>query len=168
MYGTYFFLQIGVVTTKDEGWYECQVNTEPKISNVSYLKIKSRPGMDNKNSDRGLQDAPQLQLVIPQIQEFLSNAVPRPQHQHEISGAVNGPRTTHRRKNVNDAFNSITLNRVDQQPVALPQLETRANDATDGVDADSEKYLFHRVASLEERVAKLEERLGIYKNLFRV
>ena len=146
------------------------MNTEPKISNVSYLKIKSRPGMDNKNSDRGLQDAPQLQLVIPQIQEFLSNAVPRPspQHQHEISGggsggAVNGPRS-HRRKNVNDAFSSITLNRVDQQPVALPQLETPANDVTDhdGIDGDSEEYLFHRVTSLEERVAKLEERLGRY------
>jgi hypothetical protein len=31
--------QIRDVSPTDEGWYDCQVNTEPKISNKSYLNV---------------------------------------------------------------------------------------------------------------------------------
>ena len=37
----YDFLQIRNVSRMDEGWYDCQVNTEPKISNMSYLFVLS-------------------------------------------------------------------------------------------------------------------------------
>ena len=30
-------MQIHNVSRTDEGWYECQVNTDPKISNMSHL-----------------------------------------------------------------------------------------------------------------------------------
>ena len=33
------FFQIKSVTLKDDGWYDCQVNTEPKISNKSFLTV---------------------------------------------------------------------------------------------------------------------------------
>jgi len=37
-------LQIRNVSRTDEGWYECQVNTDPKISNTSHLYLlPSRP-----------------------------------------------------------------------------------------------------------------------------
>jgi len=108
-------LQIGIVTPKDEGWYECQINTEPKISNVSYLNIKSPVAEDKHRGS--LQDAPQLQQVIPQIQEFLSNALPP---QTPFNGHSSN---SHRRKNVNDAFRSISLDRAAERPIALPQLD---------------------------------------------
>ena len=137
-------MQIGVVTPKDEGWYQCQINTEPKISNMSYLNIRS---VDNDN-DRGLQDAPQSQQVIPQIQEFLSNALPP----SKISG--NGRHSSHRWKNVNDAYRSITTDRTDKQPIALPQLEPPVGSGVNGENFAS------RVKALETRLAKLEDRIG--------
>jgi len=137
-------LQIGVVTPKDEGWYQCQINTEPKISNMSYLYIRS---LDTDNN-RGLQDAPQSQQVIPQIQEFLSNALPPP----KISG--NGRHSSHRWKNVNDAFRSITTDRTDKQPIALPQLEPPL-----GSEGNGGTSLASRVKALETRLAKLEDRI---------
>ena len=35
-------MQIGNVSHKDEGWYDCQVNTEPKVSSKVYLRIVRR------------------------------------------------------------------------------------------------------------------------------
>ena len=105
--------------------------------------------MDNKNSDRGLQDAPQLQLVIPQIQEFLSNALPP----SKIS-SNGGRHSSHRWKNVNDALRSITTDRSDKQPIALPQLEPPLGKGVNGEDLAS------TVKALETRLAKLENRIG--------
>jgi len=139
-------LQIGVVTPKDEGWYQCQINTEPKISNMSYLNIRS-PDTDN---NRGLQDAPQSQQVIPQIQEFLSNALPP----SRIPG--NGRHSSHRWKNANDAFRSKTTDRTDKQPIALPQLEPPLGSGG-GVNGEN---LASRVQALETRLAKLEDRIN--------
>lgn len=148
-------LQIGVVTPRDEGWYECQINTEPKISNISYLNIQSL-NIDEDNN-RSLQDAPQLQQVIPQIQEFLSNALPPPRQQPPLkNSAVNGH--SHERQN---AFNRITLDRRDERPIALPQLEPPGSggSAGNGNEEEQEKDLVSRVHSLETRIAKLEDRL---------
>ena len=69
---------------KDEGWYDCQVNTEPKINFKSYLKVLPAPPRKSPpeffpsaaSSDRSLQDAPSGETrppVIPQIQEFLQS-----------------------------------------------------------------------------------------------
>jgi len=139
-------LQIGVVTPRDEGWYECQINTEPKISNISYLNIQS---LNNEDNNRSLQDAPQLQQVIPQIQEFLSNALPPRRQQPPLrNSAVNGHR--------------ITLDRRDERPIALPQLEPPDGGGSTGngnADEEQEKDLVSRVQSLETRIAKLEDRL---------
>ena len=33
------FFQISQITSKDEGWYDCQVNTEPKLNSKSFLKV---------------------------------------------------------------------------------------------------------------------------------
>lgn len=38
----HFHWQIRDLTLKDTGWYDCQVNTEPKISNKSYLTVFER------------------------------------------------------------------------------------------------------------------------------
>jgi len=149
-------LQIGVVTPRDEGWYECQINTEPKISNISYLNIQS---LNNEDNNRSLQDAPQLQQVIPQIQEFLSNALPPRRQQPPLrNSAVNG-HSSHERQN---AFNRITLDRRDERPIALPQLEPPDGGGSTGngnADEEQEKDLVSRVQSLETRIAKLEDRL---------
>ena len=70
--------------SKDEGWYDCQVNTEPKINFKSYLKVLPAPPRKSPpeffpsaaSSDRSLQDAPSGETrppVIPQIQEFLQS-----------------------------------------------------------------------------------------------
>ena len=32
-------LQIRQITLKDEGWYDCQVNTEPKLNSKSFLRV---------------------------------------------------------------------------------------------------------------------------------
>ena len=61
---------------KDAGWYDCQVNTSPKISNKSYLSVTEfdplavqEPSAANVEKQ---QDSPvQHGQVIPQIQEFL-------------------------------------------------------------------------------------------------
>ena len=111
---------------------------------MSYLNIRS---VDNDN-DRGLQDAPQSQQVIPQIQEFLSNALPP----SKISG--NGRHSSHRWKNANDAFRSKTTDRTDKQPIALPQLEPPVGSGVNG------ENLASRVKALETRLAKLEDRIG--------
>jgi len=146
-------LQIGVVTPRDEGWYECQINTEPKISNISYLNIQS---LNDEDNNRSLQDAPQLQQVIPQIQEFLSNALPPRQQSPLKNSALNGH--SHERQN---AFNSITLDRRDERPIALPQLEPPGGGGStgNGNGEEQEKDLVSRVQSLETRIAKLEDRL---------
>lgn len=158
-------LQIGVVTPRDEGWYECQINTEPKISNISYLNIQS---LNDEDNNRSLQDAPQLQQVIPQIQEFLSNALPpRQQPQSPLkNSAVNG-HSSHERQN---AFNRITLDRRDERPIALPQLEPPGGGSSStgngsGNEEEQEKDLFSRVQSLETRIAKLEDRLDAMVSL---
>ena len=70
------FLQIKDVSHKDAGWYDCQVNTSPKISNKSYLSVTEfdplavqEPSAANVEKQ---QDSPvQHGQVIPQIQEFL-------------------------------------------------------------------------------------------------
>merc|ERR1719412_1640149 len=70
-------LEIKAVNSKDEGWYDCQVNTEPKINFKSYLKVMPKRHTSlypsaSTSSDRSLQDAPDSRpKVIPQIQEFL-------------------------------------------------------------------------------------------------
>lgn len=61
-------MQIRQVTKGDEGWYDCQVNTEPKINHKSYLRVL------NSIHDNHQEDSPVLPQVIPQIQEFLSYA----------------------------------------------------------------------------------------------
>lgn len=155
-------LQIGVVTPRDEGWYECQINTEPKISNISYLNIQS---LNDEDNNRSLQDAPQLQQVIPQIQEFLSNALPPPRQQPPLrNSAVNG-HSSHERQN---AFNRITLDRRDERPIALPQLEPPGSGSSTGNGSgneEQEKDLVSRVQSLETRIAKLEDRLDAMVSL---
>lgn len=77
--------------SKDEGWYDCQVNTEPKINFKSYLKVLPSPPPRKlspeffpsaASSDRSLQDAPSSETrppVIPQIQEFLQS-LSKPHH----------------------------------------------------------------------------------------
>lgn len=62
-----YFLQIRQIALSDEGWYECQVNTEPKLSHKTFLRVKSveKPVP---------QDSPQMPQVIPQIQEYLKSA----------------------------------------------------------------------------------------------
>lgn len=60
-------LQIRKVSDTDEGWYECQVNTEPKLSHKTFLRVKPLKA----NVPR---DSPQLPQVIPQIQEYLKSA----------------------------------------------------------------------------------------------
>lgn len=59
-------LLIRQVTKDDEGWYDCQINTEPKINHKSYLRVL--------NHDDHQDDSPLLPQVIPQISEFLSYA----------------------------------------------------------------------------------------------
>ena len=113
---------------------------------MSYLNIRS-PDTDN---NRGLQDAPQSQQVIPQIQEFLSNALPP----SRIPG--NGRHSSHRWKNANDAFRSKTTDRTDKQPIALPQLEPPLGSGG-GVNGEN---LASRVQALETRLAKLEDRIS--------
>ena len=69
------------MNSKDEGWYDCQVNTEPKISFKSYLKVmpplpRQFPLFPSASSDRSLQDAPAIESrpqVIPEIQKFLQS-----------------------------------------------------------------------------------------------
>ena len=40
---------------KDEGWYDCQVNTEPKLSSKSFLKVfDKRAVFDGGKSWRGV------------------------------------------------------------------------------------------------------------------
>lgn len=51
-------LEIKDVTEKDSGWYDCQVNTEPKISNKSYLVVQPRLPWMLEGISRKLQDAP--------------------------------------------------------------------------------------------------------------
>ena len=51
------------MNSKDEGWYDCQVNTEPKINFKSYLKVMPKRHTSlypsaSTSSDRSLQDAP--------------------------------------------------------------------------------------------------------------
>jgi len=82
-------LEISSANPKDEGWYDCQVNTEPKVNFKSYLRILPLPKSRNKqgkqasaalfpasaSKDGSLQDAPAdiRPQVIPQIQEFLQS-----------------------------------------------------------------------------------------------
>ena len=75
-------MQITNVSLTDRGWYECQINTEPKISHSSYLAVNAKATQN---------DVPQMPRVIPQIQEFLEQP-------SEIF--VIGPR--HLRKNFDD------------------------------------------------------------------
>ena len=60
-------LQIDSVSPLDEGWYDCQVNTEPKVSHKSYLHIKKSPAISE------LRDEPQSPQVIPEIHNYLKN-----------------------------------------------------------------------------------------------
>lgn len=77
-------LEIKSVTLKDSGWYDCQVNTEPKISNKSYLTVEEAgPWIQQVQEDK-MQDSPvQHREVIPEIQEFLQ---PRGAPRTEIAG----------------------------------------------------------------------------------
>ncbi len=43
--------QIRDVTFRDRGWYDCQVNTEPKISNKSFLSVSEDPRGMRKQKD---------------------------------------------------------------------------------------------------------------------
>ena len=66
--------------------------------------------------------------------------------------------SSHERQN---AFNRITLDRRDERPIALPQLEPPGGGGTgNGNGEEQEKDLVSRVQSLETRIAKLEDRLG--------
>ena len=68
--------------------------------------------------------------------------------------------SSHERQN---AFNRITLDRRDERPIALPQLEPPDGGGSTGngnADEEQEKDLVSRVQSLETRIAKLEDRLG--------
>ena len=88
-FSLFFCQQISSANPKDEGWYDCQVNTEPKVNFKSYLRILPLPKSRNKqgkqssaalfpasaSKDGSLQDAPAdiRPQVIPQIQEFLQS-----------------------------------------------------------------------------------------------
>jgi hypothetical protein len=93
--------QIRQIALKDEGWYDCQVNTEPKLNSKSFLKVVEKgvrfDGMGKSwrirqssiqesttspsyissislstKSHHQLQDSPlHPRGVVPQIQEFL-------------------------------------------------------------------------------------------------
>ena len=69
--------------------------------------------------------------------------------------------SSHERQN---AFNRITLDRRDERPIALPQLEPPGGDSStgngSGNEEEQEKDLFSRVQSLETRIETLEDRLG--------
>ena len=41
-FNPWFNSQIRNITFRDEGWYDCQVNTEPKVSSKTYLKVVSK------------------------------------------------------------------------------------------------------------------------------
>ena len=64
---------------------------------------------------------------------------------------------SHERQN---AFNRITLDRRDERPIALPQLEPPGSTKNGSGNEEQEKDLVSRVQSLETRIAKLEDRLG--------
>jgi hypothetical protein len=71
-----FHLQIKDVTLKDAGWYDCQVNTSPKISNKSYLQVTEFDPLAVQeptaaNIEKQHDSPAQHGQVIPQIQEFL-------------------------------------------------------------------------------------------------
>jgi len=71
-----FQLQIKDVTLKDAGWYDCQVNTSPKISNKSYLQVTEFDPLAVQeptaaNIEKQHDSPAQHGQVIPQIQEFL-------------------------------------------------------------------------------------------------
>merc|ERR1712241_1087839 len=67
-------LQIDSVSVKDEGWYDCQVNTEPKVSHQSYLHIEPKsPPRRGALHSKELSDAPSNPQVIPEIQHFLKS-----------------------------------------------------------------------------------------------
>lgn len=71
-------LQIDSVSAKDEGWYDCQVNTEPKVSHQSYLHIEQKSSRPAASPPRRalhteLSDAPSNPQVIPEIQHFLKS-----------------------------------------------------------------------------------------------
>ena len=68
--------------------------------------------------------------------------------------------SSHERQN---AFNRITLDRRDERPIALPQLEPPGSGGSstgNGNEEEQEKDLVSRVQSLETRIAKLEDRLS--------
>ena len=68
-------LQIDSVSIKDEGWYDCQVNTEPKVSHQSYLHIEPKSPGPRRGvlHSKELSDAPSNPQVIPEIQHFLKS-----------------------------------------------------------------------------------------------
>ena len=92
--------QIRQITPKDAGWYDCQVNTEPKLNSKSFLTVvKKGVGFDrggkssrvrqssiiesstspsyassispSHKTRHRLQDSPLRPRVVPQIEEFL-------------------------------------------------------------------------------------------------
>ncbi|CAB4059358.1 unnamed protein product [Lepeophtheirus salmonis] len=55
-------LVIRNITPKDSGQYLCQVNTEPKISQINYLKVAESFADIKGNSERGVQRGSTLEL----------------------------------------------------------------------------------------------------------
>ena len=67
-------LQIESVSASDQGWYDCQVNTEPKVSHKSYLRIiKKSASLRPRVMHSELRDEPSNPQVIPEIQQFLDH-----------------------------------------------------------------------------------------------
>ena len=46
-------IQISQITSKDEGWYDCQVNTEPKLNSKSFLKVFEKGVLFDGGGGRG-------------------------------------------------------------------------------------------------------------------
>merc|ERR1711879_225657 len=68
-------LQISQASKEDNGWYECQINTEPKMGQKSYLKVQSSQPKVQPSELRS--DAPMKPQVIPEIQQFLERSKQR-------------------------------------------------------------------------------------------
>ena len=70
----------------DQGFYECQVNTEPKMSAKSYLKVQ-RAAEPKVLQSELRSDAPMSNpQVIPEIQHFLKNMKRRQQPKLLVKG----------------------------------------------------------------------------------
>jgi len=145
-------LEINAVHSKDEGWYDCQVNTEPKINFKSYLKVLPSPPPRKlspeffpsaASSDRSLQDAPSSETrppVIPQIQEFLQSLNP-------VEINIAGPSMLWKKQGEILDLRCTIKHRDNISPIALWAHDGRVIQDGDGGHPDSDRNVCVEVES---------------------